>query len=75
MLNEINKKIEEIDKKIKEILDKGLEELQETEVYTRIVGYHRAITSWNKGKKEEYKARTPYEINEGELKDNEQSSI
>lgn len=31
-----------------------------TEVYTRIVGYHRDVNQWNKGKAEEYKAREEY---------------
>jgi anaerobic ribonucleoside-triphosphate reductase len=30
------------------------------EIYSRIVGYHRPISMWNKGKKEEYAERTPY---------------
>lgn len=30
------------------------------EVYSRIVGYHRPIGFWNKGKKEEYKQRVVY---------------
>lgn len=34
----------------------------ETEVYTRIVGYHRALDSWNKGKREEYKDRTMFSV-------------
>lgn len=28
-----------------------------TEVYTRIVGYYRSLTNWNKGKREEYNFR------------------
>lgn len=30
---------------------------KETEVYTRIVGYYRAVKNWNKGKREEYNHR------------------
>lgn len=30
---------------------------EECEVYSRIVGYYRAVKNWNKGKKEEFKAR------------------
>lgn len=30
------------------------------EVYTRIVGYLRAVANWNPGKEEEYKLRKPY---------------
>lgn len=31
-----------------------------TEVYTRIVGYYRPISAWNRGKREEYKDRRLY---------------
>ena len=30
---------------------------EECEVYSRIVGYYRPLKNWNKGKREEYKAR------------------
>lgn len=40
----------------------------ECEVYTRIVGYHRAIENWNKGKKEEYKDRVTFKSNPAQLK-------
>jgi len=33
----------------------------ETEVYTKIVGYYRNLKNWNKGKREEYKYRVPYQ--------------
>jgi len=33
----------------------------ETEVYTRIVGYYRSLRNWNKGKKEEYRHRLPFD--------------
>jgi ribonucleoside-triphosphate reductase len=32
----------------------------QTEVYSRIVGYLRPIRTWNDGKQEEFKERTPY---------------
>lgn len=32
----------------------------ETEVYSRIVGYLRPIRTWNDGKQQEYRERTPY---------------
>lgn len=32
-----------------------------TEVYTRIVGYYRSLTNWNKGKREEYNKRRTFE--------------
>jgi ribonucleoside-triphosphate reductase len=36
---------------------------QETEVYTRVVGYYRPIKMWNKGKREEYRQRVEYSQN------------
>lgn len=32
------------------------------EVYSRIVGYHRPVQSWNKGKCEEFKQRKVYDL-------------
>ncbi|RBP42858.1 ribonucleoside triphosphate reductase [Garciella nitratireducens] len=34
---------------------------KDTEVWTRVVGFHRPIQSWNKGKKEEYKDRLSFD--------------
>ncbi|MFP4117845.1 MAG: ribonucleoside triphosphate reductase [Candidatus Woesearchaeota archaeon] len=31
-----------------------------TEVYSRVVGYHRPVQNWNKGKKEEFKDRSAF---------------
>ena len=47
-----NRTVEAIDREIAECKEelanvKG----RETEVYTRIVGYYRAVKNWNKGKK------------------------
>jgi len=67
-------------KKIEEeinLLEKELSGVKgkETEVYTRIVGYYRAVKNWNKGKREEYTHRVcfsglhadkPAQINEKE---------
>ncbi|MEA3222120.1 MAG: ribonucleoside triphosphate reductase [Thermodesulfobacteriota bacterium] len=36
-----------------------------TEVYSRVVGYLRPVTQWNKGKKEEFKKRKPFTVNDG----------
>jgi ribonucleoside-triphosphate reductase len=33
---------------------------EETEVYTRVVGYYRPVSRWNKGKQEEYQERKEY---------------
>jgi ribonucleoside-triphosphate reductase len=35
---------------------------KETEVWSRIVGYHRPVKSWNDGKQEEYRDRMEFEI-------------
>lgn len=32
-----------------------------TEIYTRIVGYYRSLTNWNKGKRDEYSLRRPFD--------------
>ena len=36
---------------------------QETEVYSRVTGYFRPVSAWNKGKKEEFKERRTFEVN------------
>ena len=36
---------------------------QDTEVYSRVTGYFRPVSAWNKGKKEEFKERKTFEIN------------
>lgn len=50
--------VEEIDAEIEQV-KKELAECKGTgcEVYTRIVGYYRALKNWNAGKREEYKQR------------------
>ena len=35
---------------------------EDTEVYTRVVGFHTPVNRWNKGKKEEFKMRKLYNI-------------
>ncbi len=32
----------------------------ETEIYSRVCGYHRPVKNWNRGKREEFKDRKPY---------------
>jgi len=34
---------------------------QKNEVYSRVCGYFRPTTDWNKGKKEEFKDRKAYQ--------------
>ena len=36
-----------------------------TEVYSRVCGFFRPVQQWNRGKKEEYRQRTPYKIGAG----------
>jgi ribonucleoside-triphosphate reductase len=33
-------------------------------VYSRVVGYYSPLDQWNKGKKEEYKMRKTFNLNE-----------
>ena len=34
------------------------------EVYSRVVGYIRPVKQWNPGKKQEFKDRTPFKMDE-----------
>jgi len=34
----------------------------ETEVYSRVCGYHRPVKNWNRGKREEFKDRKHYSL-------------
>ena len=34
------------------------------EVYSRVVGYLRPVSQWNPGKKQEFKDRTNYKVEE-----------
>ncbi|OHD10620.1 MAG: hypothetical protein A2086_05575 [Spirochaetes bacterium GWD1_27_9] len=58
---EIEKELSTLEEKLKNVVG------TETEVYTRIVGYHRAVTNWNKGKKEEYRDRLTFSYFEKEI--------
>ena len=42
--------------------DKSLKNYQETEVYSRVVGYRRPVTQWNEGKQQEFKERKDFKI-------------
>lgn len=33
-----------------------------TEVYSRVCGYFRPVANWNKGKKQEFKDRKSYDV-------------
>ena len=50
-LEEINKEIASVKEQLENV--KG----SPCEVYARIVGYYRAVSNWNKGKREEYGKR------------------
>jgi hypothetical protein len=58
------KNVQEIDNEISRLKEE-LENVHgtETEVYTRIVGYFRAVDNWNRGKKEEYGDRRTFVMN------------
>lgn len=57
-------RIQEIDTQIAELKEKLNNVVgTETEVYTRIVGYYRAVKNWNAGKKDEYKKRVLFNPN------------
>lgn len=55
--------VKQIDKEIMELKEK-LQNVKgrETEIHTRIVGYYRPVSNFNKGKAEEYKNRITYNI-------------
>jgi hypothetical protein len=42
------------------------EERQPCEVWTRVMGYHRPVSQWNIGKRQEFANRKPYKIKEEE---------
>lgn len=42
--------------------NKELQNFRPCEVYSRIVGYLRPVSQWNKGKQEEFSVRKVYEI-------------
>ena len=37
-------------------------ERQRCEVWTRVMGYHRPVSSWNVGKQQEHADRTPFVV-------------
>lgn len=37
---------------------------EKCEIMTRIVGYYSGLNNWNKGKREEYKMRKTFKINQ-----------
>ena len=44
--------------------DKVLRNFQETEVWSRVVGYLRPVRHWNKGKQAEFAERVNYKVTE-----------
>ncbi len=55
-ISDVEKKLEELTMNLKNVRGRT------TEVYTRIVGYYRSVKNWNRGKREEYDYRTPYNV-------------
>jgi hypothetical protein len=45
-----------------------------TEVFSRVVGYHRPIKNWNKGKQEEFHDRRTYNV-QARLRNNDLPAI
>lgn len=41
------------------------------QVYSRVVGYYNPIESWNIGKREEFRERKPFKVDETKLKQEE----
>jgi len=37
------------------------------EIYSRVCGYHRPVSEWNHGKKEEFKQRKNFKVPAGEV--------
>jgi len=42
--------------------DKSLKNFQETEVYSRVVGYLRPVQQWNEGKQHEFHNRKEFKV-------------
>lgn len=65
-----NEKIREIDSEIARLEDElSNVEGTATEVYSRIVGYYRAVGNWNKGKREEFKHRVCFDVDDFKAKE------
>ena len=41
------------------------------EIYSRVCGYYRPVTNWNRGKQEEFKERTTFDVADAKKKMNE----
>jgi len=41
-------------------------------VYSRVVGFYSPLNQWNKGKKEEFRIRKTFKINEDDLDEEEE---
>ena len=64
-VKEIDVELENLEKKLSNVVGSP------TEVYTRIVGYHRDVSNWNKGKKEEYFDRKTFLVDNNSLENKE----
>jgi anaerobic ribonucleoside-triphosphate reductase len=59
--------------KCKECYEKNpvMEDYQECDVYSRVVGFHTPIQRWNKGKSEEWKDRKTFDVEGDDKKKDE----
>lgn len=57
---ELQKRITEIKEELKDVHG------SKCQVYSRVVGYLRPVQNWNDGKVEEFRARTVYNVGDGE---------
>lgn len=48
-----------------------MENFQECDVYSRVVGFHTPINRWNKGKAAEWEDRKTFEVDGDECKDDD----
>ena len=46
-----------------------------TEVYSRVSGYYRPVSQWNKAKQAEFKEREKLHFNRGELQHNSETAV
>jgi len=58
-----NNRVQQIHVEIAELKEK-LDRIHGTpcEIYSRVVGYHRPVQNWNKGKQEEFKDRVTFKV-------------
>ena len=45
----------------------AVEDRTRCEVWTRVMGYHRPVNAWNKGKQQEHRDRVPFKASNYEI--------